>query len=589
MQKKFLSIIILSSLLGTFSCTDDGGVKAIVCPTGSSLDATKKHCVDDSNNIVKPVNNENNATNNNPNNGTNKPTMTIPLFADDDNDGALDRFDNCVGVSNQDQADQDADGVGDACDNCIDIPNLKQLDDNNDGTGDECEEGVGYDPERDDDGDTVPSRIDNCRDVKNMDQADTDKDSLGDACDNCPNAANIDQTDSDGDGKGDACSPIPTGKICHEQKQDFEILEPNIYIVMDISGSMKGSGISSAKTALNSLVDSLANQVRFGFGTFSSSFSNRLKMGKHTSAALRAQWVNLLDDNGGTRIGTALAAVRANKLTGDPVDPKDGFRKKLVLLTTDGETADAMLSESEAAALHAEGIDVFVVGLGGREDPSQLRAIAQKGGTNNYTKAADAAQLSTAFKNIATAAIACSYTLDNPAPQDANKIWVKVEGQPAAQGGANGWKYDGATKVLTLDGTLCTKLQTAAQNGVANPLEIILGCATECVPSDEVCDYVDNDCNGFIDDNIVPECGGEICGDGLDNDNDGLIDEGCPDCTFDGEVCTDDGECCNGNCNDGICGPPCRPLGKTCTATADCCSGTCTEDETGEVGKCVGG
>lgn len=80
-----------------------------------------------------------------------------PLYkpADSDEDSVPDRKDNCVSVTNIDQADEDKNGLGDACE--------------------------------DYDRDGVLNTNDNCKDVPNASQVDTDKDGLGDVCDSLDN------------------------------------------------------------------------------------------------------------------------------------------------------------------------------------------------------------------------------------------------------------------------------------------------------------------------------------------------------------------------------------------------------------------
>lgn len=94
-------------------------------------------------------------------------TVTVPdgvkLFApitfiddDPDDDGVLNRDDNCPETFNPDQADTDGDRVGDACNDAEDA-----------------------------DGDDWADRLDNCPGVAN-DQTDRDQDGLGDPCDPFP-------------------------------------------------------------------------------------------------------------------------------------------------------------------------------------------------------------------------------------------------------------------------------------------------------------------------------------------------------------------------------------------------------------------
>jgi MYXO-CTERM domain-containing protein len=109
---------------------------------------------------------------------------------DTDRDEVCDADDNCANLPNPDQADRDLDRVGDACDNCRALANGGQFDQDGDGWGDAC---------------------DNCRFAPNPGQADGDRDGIGDACDriNCvPNPPEVcNGADDDCDGRTDEEDP----------------------------------------------------------------------------------------------------------------------------------------------------------------------------------------------------------------------------------------------------------------------------------------------------------------------------------------------------------------------------------------------
>ncbi len=69
------------------------------------------------------------------------------------------------------------------------------------------------------------------------------------------------------------------------------------------------------------------------------------------------------------------------------------------------------------------------------------------------------------------------------------------------------------------------------------------GCPWCTTPIPEVCNGMDDDCDGIIDNGVLNACGGcapvplvETCDDGLDNDCNGIIDDGCPEC-YQGQAC----------------------------------------------------
>src|SRR5690606_31404433 len=146
----------------------------------------------------------------------------------------------------------------------------------------------------------------------------------------------------------------------------------------------------------------------------------------------------------------------------------------------------------------------------------------------------DAASLVTALQNIAGDFISCTYRLDNAAP-DPNKMWVSINNSQLPRNPTTGYSYDAGTSTVTIHGQACNDLRAGDPNNTN--LKIELGCAAAaCTPTgDEICDYIDNSCDGQVDEGCET-CSPEVC-DGTDNDCDGVIDNGCPTCALDTESC----------------------------------------------------
>ena len=159
--------------------------------------------------------------------------------------------------------------------------------------------------------------------------------------------------------------------------------------------------------------------------------------------------------------------------------------------------------------------------------------------------------------------------------------------------------------------------------GVTQCLNGVVVCANGVGPTAEVCDGLDNNCNGVIDDGIasvvcgthVGECtiglthcvGGttvctnsvgptnEVC-DGLDNDCNGVVDDNI---VFEPPMCGSDvGACSIGTmeCNSGVasCVGAIFPVAETCNTVDDNCDGVVDNDIQSvacgsDVGECVAG
>lgn len=452
-------------------------------------------------------------------------------------------------------------------------------------------ETVEENPYAENDGDGIADRLDNCPFDANPDQRDSDQDGIGNACDNCVEVSNTPQTDSTGDGVGDACTATPVGEICGRQEVTFDVLKPNIYILLDKSGSMgelecqdpdvtgcavgcqsnqcvidrccikrvRPWPIDQAKSGLDAVAEALSTKVRFGFGAYplpvteqSCDSTELIALGDHTTAELKAAWAPIQPD-GGTPTGNSLFTIRDEGRLSDPTDPQDAGRARAVILITDGDPnscEDIHPSVREAQALADEDTPVYVVGFRSGAKEEVLNAIAAAGGTDNpndatkrFYTAENTNELVNVINDISSEIVSCSYTL-NPKPEDTNKIWVKLNDTFLAR---EGYSYEPTTGTLQLSGPTCDQLKGTE----GSEIEIVLGCPSAC------------DANKFW---------------------------GC--CVRESDTdasCSTPVDCCFGNCTAGKCADPCRPAGQACELDSDCC-GTALCGDVGDGTKvCISG
>lgn len=142
---------------------------------------------------------------------------------DSDDDGTLDKYDNCPIIYNPKQQDSNSNGIGDLCsdddndgiygdkDNCVNTYNPDQKDINQNWVWDICE----FDADKD----GIFDGVDNCRNIINPDQTDTDKDNIWDACDNC-SLYNPNQIDKNNNSIGDYCEATEKNLQENDDDQD---------------------------------------------------------------------------------------------------------------------------------------------------------------------------------------------------------------------------------------------------------------------------------------------------------------------------------------------------------------------------------
>ena len=339
---------------------------------------------------------------------------------------------------------------------------------------------------------------------------------------------------------------------------------PDAIILLDKSGSMKDNGKwAAAKSAIEAMLNQHQSAIRFGLLMFPSD-SNCGVGNPNVSPAVnnKTAILNVVNPislpSGNTPIFSGLAQVKSWYASHNT-----GQRKFVILISDGGETCHADKSNSSLMADHLEtkvtelaniGVTTFVIGFGAGVAPLQLNHMAKAGGVAPANCNKDSSDLNAGnncYINVSSSSSALTAALNEIARQISTEICDGKDND------CNGIIDDVVGKNDPCSAGVGECLRTGVK--VCNTTTKQLVCnAVAANPTTEICDGKDNNCNGTVDDvqglNVKCSAGAgacksdgkyvcdtakkqlvcnavakkptaEVC-DGIDNNCDGKVDEG---------------------------------------------------------------
>ena len=349
-----------------------------------------------------------------------------------------------------------------------------------------------------------------------------------------PQDAQFDSPMQTGGSGGGGLPDADPDATCGATGITIEALPPDLVVVFDRSCSMRrfynsnepvfGYGPTDPATrwavaskALDTIMSQYDNRIRFGLMVFPRPYqgcgdspnvnvlpqiSNRVTM-LDTLAQLHPFDVCQTDQQPKeTPTGEALQAV----LGAGIFEP--ATRDAYVLLMTDGMATCGATPDSLGqlvTSIRNAGAKTAVVGFGDFDQAvalEMLNTMGQAGGVKTsapwYWFAEDPGALDAAIGEVVKNAVSCTFQL-NDTPPDPDKIYAYFDGTAVDADPGNGWTYDAATDTVTFHGTSCESLQSGSVKNVS----VVFGCPdSTCVPSPEVCDGYDNDCDDEVDEGV---------------------------------------------------------------------------------------
>jgi hypothetical protein len=283
------------------------------------------------------------------------------------------------------------------------------------------------------------------------------------------------------------------GGDCGAESFELTAVPPNVMIVLDRSGSMGDDVQDSnknrwgvAKDAIDLLVNTFNNDIRFGLVTYSACEPGEactageivVPVGNLAAGPITGFLGGKGDEylcNSGdpeTSTGNTLYA-----LLGEP-SIQDPERGNAVLLITDGNENDECQDNTNAAdaagKLFAQAPPVRTYAVGFADGIlGSLADVATAGGTGTPYNANNPASLEAALNAIAGAVASCDFVL-GAVPDDPGEIYVFFNDDPAGVplSEVDGWTYDPATNTIHFHGVACDQIKT----GVVLDIDVVFGC-----------------------------------------------------------------------------------------------------------------
>ena len=195
-----------------------------------------------------------------------------------------------------------------------------------------------------------------------------------------------------------------------------------VSIVLDVSGSMSGDRIASAKNAIDSFLSSLSGNVMLSFVTFSNDANIIIPFTDSADAVRQA--VRRVNASGGTNIASGLAAAQRSlsSFTGS----------KYIILLSDGYDGSSNNIDSVLQSLSAAGIQTFTIGMQGA-DEAYLKKIAEHNG-GNFVFAKNTAQLMEIYGLLQRSLMNryyLSYTVSGSTEEKERILQVNLKDSPA--------------------------------------------------------------------------------------------------------------------------------------------------------------